>query len=242
MSVSLTKRWIALALGLLMAAAAGAVAVSTIPSASAQEPASTTFVLSGIPVLATNGFATLARVLGRRRRCTRRCLHRREPARRLSQRSRAGHHRAPDGFNAHADSPVERNDDHRHCSRQLRARSDAGRQRHNRAAQASRYGGSVAREFIGDGRRELAEGTCPAARRTGVVLVDASEVDPVPLGRRALAAGDDPCRHQASTCSTEEPTMRRIRLLRAALFAAMAAAAAIATPAVIAGISASGLD
>ena len=34
----------------------------------------------------------------------------------------------------------------------------------------------------------------------------------------------------------------RIRLLRAALFAAMAAAAAIATPAVIAGISASGLD
>ena len=195
MSVSLTKRWIALALGLLMAAAAGAVAVSTIPSASAQEPASTTFVLSGIPVLATNGFATLPEfsgagdgVLGAA--CTG------VTARRLSQRSRAGHHRAPDGFNAHADSPVERNDDHRHCSRQLRARGDAGRQRHNRAAQASRYGGSVARGFIGDGRRELAEGTCPAARRTGVVLVDASEVDPVPLGRRALAVGGWPLDYQ----------------------------------------------
>jgi hypothetical protein len=36
--------------------------------------------------------------------------------------------------------------------------------------------------------------------------------------------------------------MRRIRLLWAALFAAVAAAAAIATPAALAGISASGLD
>ena len=64
MSVRLTKRWIALAVGLLMAAAAGAVAVSTIPSASAQEPASATFVLSGVPVLATNGFATLPEFSG----------------------------------------------------------------------------------------------------------------------------------------------------------------------------------
>ncbi len=36
--------------------------------------------------------------------------------------------------------------------------------------------------------------------------------------------------------------MRRIRLLWAALFAAVAAAAAIATPAVLAGITASALD
>ena len=59
MSVGLTKRWIALAVGLLMAAAAGAVAVSTIPSASAQEPLEQTFVFSGIPVTASNGFANL---------------------------------------------------------------------------------------------------------------------------------------------------------------------------------------
>ena len=36
--------------------------------------------------------------------------------------------------------------------------------------------------------------------------------------------------------------MRRLRLLSAALFAATATAVAIATPAVLAGISASGID
>jgi hypothetical protein len=36
--------------------------------------------------------------------------------------------------------------------------------------------------------------------------------------------------------------MRRLHLLRAALFAAMATAAAVATPAVLAGISASAID
>jgi hypothetical protein len=59
MSVGPLKRWIALAVGLLMAAAAGAVAVSAIPSASAQEPASQVFVFSSIPVTASNGFASL---------------------------------------------------------------------------------------------------------------------------------------------------------------------------------------
>jgi hypothetical protein len=59
MSAGLTKRWIALAVGLLMAAAAGAVAVAAMPSASAQEPASQVFVFSSIPVSASNGFASL---------------------------------------------------------------------------------------------------------------------------------------------------------------------------------------
>jgi hypothetical protein len=59
MSVSLTRRWIALAVGLLMAAAAGAVAVAAIPSASAQVQESQVFVFSSIPVTASNGFASL---------------------------------------------------------------------------------------------------------------------------------------------------------------------------------------
>jgi hypothetical protein len=59
MSVGLTKRWIALAVGLLMAAAAGAVAVAAMPSASAQEPESQVFVFSSLPVTASNGFASL---------------------------------------------------------------------------------------------------------------------------------------------------------------------------------------
>jgi hypothetical protein len=59
MSASLTKRWIALVVGLLMAAAAGAVAVAAMPSAGAQVPASETLVFSGIPVTASNGFVAL---------------------------------------------------------------------------------------------------------------------------------------------------------------------------------------
>jgi hypothetical protein len=60
MSVGPLKRWIALVVGLLMAAAAGAVAVSAIPSASAQEPPeSQVFVFSSIQVTASNGFASL---------------------------------------------------------------------------------------------------------------------------------------------------------------------------------------
>ena len=165
MSVSLTKRWIALAVGLLIAAAAGAIAVSTIPSASAQEPASTTFVLSGIPVLVTNGFATLPEfsgagdgVLGAA--CT---------------------GASPLGGSANVPAQVvtELRTDLTHM-RILRSngttitgtvrvncvldRGDPGRQRHTRATQASRYGGSVAREFIGDGRRNPAAGLCPPAR------------------------------------------------------------------------------
>jgi hypothetical protein len=49
---------------------------------------------------------------------------------------------------------------------------------------------------VGDGRRDPPAGSCPAAGRTGVVLVDGSEVDPVPLGRRALTVGGWPDDHQ----------------------------------------------
>ena len=59
MSFTLSKRWIALAVGLLLAAAAGTFAAASLPSASAQEPLEQTFVFSGIPVTASNGFASL---------------------------------------------------------------------------------------------------------------------------------------------------------------------------------------